>query len=168
MTPANRPPLAEDPDAKLHPFMFRLDPRYANQPIAVVIAARWKRQPRRIEATYETHAQYHNPMEPHAIVASWNGDAMSIDTQSQGLAMAQGGSPDCSVLRPRKFPGPSPTRCGTRPGSGCVVSRSVSTISRCLRRIDVSLPAAAGATAGAQSGMAFLRIAIPPDLLFKA
>ena len=44
MTPANKPPLAQDPDAKLHPFMFRLDllqndrVRYANQPIAVVIA----------------------------------------------------------------------------------------------------------------------------------
>ncbi len=44
MTPANRPPLALDPDAKLHPFMFRLDllqndkVRYAGQPIAVVIA----------------------------------------------------------------------------------------------------------------------------------
>jgi xanthine dehydrogenase YagR molybdenum-binding subunit len=44
MTPANRPPLADDPDAKTNPFMFRLDllqndqVRYANQPIAVVIA----------------------------------------------------------------------------------------------------------------------------------
>src|SRR6201987_1016248 len=44
MTPQNRPPLAEDPDAKTSPFMFRLDVlqndrvRYANQPIAVVIA----------------------------------------------------------------------------------------------------------------------------------
>src|SRR5258707_4242024 len=44
MTPANRPPLAEDPDAKTNPFMFRLDllqndqVRYAHQPIAVVIA----------------------------------------------------------------------------------------------------------------------------------
>ena len=44
MTPANRPRLAEDPDAKTNPFMFRLDllqndkVRYANQPIAVVIA----------------------------------------------------------------------------------------------------------------------------------
>src|SRR6202161_302518 len=25
MTPANKPPLAEDPDAKTNPFMFRLD-----------------------------------------------------------------------------------------------------------------------------------------------
>ena len=44
MTPANRPALAQDPDAKTNPFMFRLDllqndrVRYANQPIAVVIA----------------------------------------------------------------------------------------------------------------------------------
>lgn len=44
MTPANKPKLAMDPDAKMNPFMFRLDVlqndlvRYANQPIAVVIA----------------------------------------------------------------------------------------------------------------------------------
>src|SRR5580693_5910944 len=44
MTPANRPSLAQDPDEKTNPFMFRLDVlqddsvRYANQPIAIVIA----------------------------------------------------------------------------------------------------------------------------------
>src|SRR5438445_6219945 len=44
MTPANKPTLAQDPDEKSNPFMFRLDllqndrVRYANQPIAVVIA----------------------------------------------------------------------------------------------------------------------------------
>jgi xanthine dehydrogenase YagR molybdenum-binding subunit len=43
-----------------------------------------------IAVTYETAAQYHNPMEPHAIVAAWDGDALSIDTPSQGLAIAQG------------------------------------------------------------------------------
>ncbi len=45
---------------------------------------------RTIDATYETPAQYHNPMEPHAIVTSWNGDTLSIDMPSQGMAMAQG------------------------------------------------------------------------------
>lgn len=145
MTPANRPPLAEDPDAKTNPFMFRLDllqndaVRYANQSIAVVIAEtleaategaallspRYDALParigldadesfvppvvgignpseirrgdveaglaaasQRIEATYETPPQYHNPMEPHAIVAAWDGDKLSIDTPSQGMAMA--------------------------------------------------------------------------------
>src|SRR5579883_3103053 len=44
MTSVNRPKLAQDPDEKSNPFMFRLDllqndrVRYANQPIAVVIA----------------------------------------------------------------------------------------------------------------------------------
>jgi xanthine dehydrogenase YagR molybdenum-binding subunit len=147
MTPANRPRLAQDPDEKTNPFMFRLDllqsdrVRYANQPIAVVIAEtleaategatllapRYEAEParigldandgftppgvgvghpatvrhgdveaglaaaaHRIEASYETAAQYHNPMEPHAIVAAWDGENLSIDTPSQGMAMAQG------------------------------------------------------------------------------
>ncbi|MBR1221714.1 xanthine dehydrogenase family protein molybdopterin-binding subunit [Bradyrhizobium sp. U87765 SZCCT0131] len=147
MTPANRPPLADDPDAKAHPFMFRLDllqndgVRYAQQTIAVVIAqtleaategaallaprydvlpprigldagepfvppavgvgnpaserhgdveAALGHAAHRVEATYETPLQYHNAMEPHAIVAAWDGDILSIDTPTQGLAMAQG------------------------------------------------------------------------------
>jgi xanthine dehydrogenase YagR molybdenum-binding subunit len=147
MTPANRPPLAMDPDAKVHPFMFRMEllqndeVRYANQSIAVVIAetfeaategaallapryqveitriglngnepfvpqavgvgnpsemrrgdveAGFAAATRRIDATYETPIQYHNAMEPHAIVAAWDGDSLSIDTPSQGMAMAQG------------------------------------------------------------------------------
>src|SRR5580693_8442315 len=147
MTPANKPALAQDPDEKSNPFMFRLDllqndrVRYANQPIAVVIAAtleaategatllspRYETEParvgldanetfvppavgpghppaahrgdieagltaasKRIEATYETAPQYHNAMEPHAVVAAWDGDTLSVDTPSQGLAMAQG------------------------------------------------------------------------------
>jgi xanthine dehydrogenase YagR molybdenum-binding subunit len=147
MTPANKPALAQDPDEKTNPFMFRLDllqnerVRYANQPIAVVIAEtleaategaallspRYDTEPARIgldatesfvppgvgignpsavhrgdveaglaaashqiEATYETAPQYHNAMEPHAIVAAWDGDTLSVDTPSQGLVMAQG------------------------------------------------------------------------------
>jgi xanthine dehydrogenase YagR molybdenum-binding subunit len=147
MTPANKPLLAQDPDEKSNPFMFRLDllqndrVRYANQPIAVVIAKtleaategatllspRYDTDPARvgldatesfvppgvgvgnpsevhrgdvgaalasaslqIDATYETAPQYHNAMEPHAIVAAWDGDTLSVDTPSQGLTLAQG------------------------------------------------------------------------------
>ena len=50
----------------------------------------WRRRRSAIEATYETPPQYHNAMEPHAIVAAWDGDTLSIDTPSQALAMAQG------------------------------------------------------------------------------
>ena len=145
MTPAHKPTLALDPDAKLHPFMFRMDllqndqVRYANQPIAVVIAetleaategalllapdyetetarttlddaesfepaavgpgaeamahhgdvdAGLQAASARIEAVYDTPAQYHNAMEPHAIVAAWDGDTLQVDTPSQGMAMA--------------------------------------------------------------------------------
>ncbi len=49
----------------------------------------WPQRRVRIEAVYETPAQYHNAMEPHAIVAAWDGDTLSIDTPSQGMAMAQ-------------------------------------------------------------------------------
>src|ERR1700682_1050747 len=148
MTPANRPALAEDPDAKTNPFMFRLDllqndqVRYANQAIAAgiaetpeaategaaLLAPRYETQPARIgldagesfvppavgvgnpsemrrgdveaglaaaalriDATYETPTQYHNAMEPHAIVATWDGDTLSIDTATQALVLAVGG-----------------------------------------------------------------------------
>ncbi|MCJ2112443.1 xanthine dehydrogenase family protein molybdopterin-binding subunit [Methylobacterium sp. E-025] len=147
MTPDNAPALAQHPDDKPHGFIFRLDllqdsaVRYANQPIAVVIAETLEAategarllspryeaetprigldaeppftppgigvgQPpeethgdveaglvaasRRIAATYETPAQYHNAMEPHAAVASWDGDRLTLHTPSQGMSMAQG------------------------------------------------------------------------------
>jgi xanthine dehydrogenase YagR molybdenum-binding subunit len=145
MTPTRKPALAQDPDEKSNPFMFKLDllqndrVRYANQPIAVVIAetieaategasllspqyetesarasidtadtfippsvgmglppeehhgdvaAGLARADLRIDASYDTPAQYHNAMEPHAIVAAWNGDSLQIDTPSQAMAMA--------------------------------------------------------------------------------
>jgi xanthine dehydrogenase YagR molybdenum-binding subunit len=173
MTPANRPALAQDPDAKTNPFMFRLDllqsdrVRYANQPIAVVIgqtleaategaallSPRYQTDPARveldstesfvppgvgvgnpaeihrgdveaglaaaskqIEATYETAPQYHNPMEPHAIVAAWDGDALSIDTPSQGLAVAQGRLAGLFGISPDKIHIRSPFLGG---GFGC-------------------------------------------------
>ncbi len=146
MTPAHKPPLAVDPEAKTNPFAFRLDllqddrVRYANQPIAVVVAesleaategakllsprydteparvgldanesyvpptvglfnpaevqhgnanAALAAAPTRIEASYETPAQYHNAMEPHAVVAAWDGDTLSLDMPTQGLVMTR-------------------------------------------------------------------------------
>lgn len=146
MTQRNRPQLAMDPDARLHPFMFRLDllqndrVRYAGQPIAVVIAEtleaasegaallapRYAADPvettldapdafvhpavgagsaaedrhgdveaglaaasTRVETTYETPPQFHNAMEPHSIVVQWDGDRLSIDMPTQGLAMSR-------------------------------------------------------------------------------
>jgi xanthine dehydrogenase YagR molybdenum-binding subunit len=146
MTPANVPPLAMHPDDKAAPFDFRIDTlqndrvRYANQPVAVVIAETleaategatllapvYESEPpsvsldqgpryvpaavgvgspshesrgdiagglaaavKRIDAVYETPPQYHNPLEPHAIVAQWDGDRLIADTPNQGLVIAQ-------------------------------------------------------------------------------
>ncbi|MBP0495323.1 xanthine dehydrogenase family protein molybdopterin-binding subunit [Pararoseomonas indoligenes] len=145
ITPANRPPLAADPDEKTGPFSFRQEllqndtVRYAGQPIAIVVAEtleaategarllapRYEAEPvlaeldgpdvftpaaigvgnapnmqhgdaeaglaaaeSSIAATYDTPAQYHNAMEPHAVVAAWDGDRVTVDTPSQGLAFA--------------------------------------------------------------------------------
>ncbi|HEX3347269.1 MAG TPA: xanthine dehydrogenase family protein molybdopterin-binding subunit, partial [Acetobacteraceae bacterium] len=146
MTPANAPRLARHPDQTGEPFMFKLDllqddrVRYANQPIAVVIAETleaavegvallrpsYEAEPvrvglgeaatfvppvvgpgeeprtergdveaglsaadRRISATYETPSQYHNAMEPHAVVAQWDGDQVAIDTPTQGIELTR-------------------------------------------------------------------------------
>lgn len=44
---------------------------------------------RRIEATYETPTQFHNAMEPHGVVAAWDGDTLSLDMPTQGFALTQ-------------------------------------------------------------------------------
>ncbi|HEV7416724.1 MAG TPA: molybdopterin cofactor-binding domain-containing protein, partial [Tianweitania sediminis] len=41
-----------------------------------------------VESDYETPAQYHNAMEPHAVVASWDGDHLTIDMPNQALAIS--------------------------------------------------------------------------------
>ena len=57
----------------------------------------------RIEATYETPAQYHNAMEPHSVVARWDGDQLSLDMPSQGLAIAQGRLAGLFGIAPEKI-----------------------------------------------------------------
>lgn len=146
ITPANRPPLALDPDEKHGLFGFRFEAlqndrvRYAKQPIALVVAetleaategARllsptYETEParigfdggerfepsavgigsppgfdrgdlaagraaatHRIDTAYETPAQYHNAMEPHAMVAEWDGDRLTLDTPNQAILMSR-------------------------------------------------------------------------------
>ncbi|MBI1359294.1 MAG: molybdopterin-dependent oxidoreductase [Alphaproteobacteria bacterium] len=148
ITPANRPPLAHNPNQKMPPFGFRIEVlqddtvRYANQPIAMVVAetleaategaallnpqyetdtARTRREngerfkpeavgvggPSRVahgdieagfasaarvtEAEFVTPAQYHNAMEPHAVVAEWDGDRLTLDMPNQALVLSCAG-----------------------------------------------------------------------------
>lgn len=46
------------------------------------------RATRIVEADYVTPAQYHNAMEPHAVVAEWDGDRVMLDMPNQALAMS--------------------------------------------------------------------------------
>lgn len=41
----------------------------------------------RLEQAYSTPAQYHNAMEPHAVIAEWDGDRLTLDMPNQALAM---------------------------------------------------------------------------------
>ena len=43
----------------------------------------------RVEATYTTPIEHHNPMEPHATIASWDGDRLTVWTTTQGISGAQ-------------------------------------------------------------------------------
>jgi xanthine dehydrogenase YagR molybdenum-binding subunit len=44
-----------------------------------------------VDATYRTSFQHHNPMEPHATLAVWSGDALTIHTSAQTLANFRAG-----------------------------------------------------------------------------
>jgi xanthine dehydrogenase YagR molybdenum-binding subunit len=141
----NRLPLAMDQNTKLPGFGFRIEVlqdnvvRYANQPIALVVAetleaategaallaptyeitqaqtgidngerfvppavgvgappktlrgdldAAFAAAEQIIEADYVLAAQYHNAMEPHSVVAEWDGDTVTLDMGNQAPVMS--------------------------------------------------------------------------------
>ena len=43
-----------------------------------------------IDQTYSTPIQNHNPMEPHATIASWDGDNLNVYDATQGISGVQG------------------------------------------------------------------------------
>ncbi len=58
----------------------------------------------KVDATYTTPIEHHNPMEPHATIARWDGDNLTVWTATQGISGAQTRSPRCS--------GSTSRRCG--------------------------------------------------------
>ncbi len=42
-----------------------------------------------IDATYVTPVEHHNPMEPHATIAAWDGDKLTVWTTTQGIGGTQ-------------------------------------------------------------------------------
>ena len=45
--------------------------------------------PVQIEQTYTTPIEHHNPMEPHATIAAWDGDDLTVWTATQGISGAK-------------------------------------------------------------------------------
>lgn len=45
--------------------------------------------PERIDVTYQTPIENHNPMEPHATIARWDGDSLTVWHATQGVSSAQ-------------------------------------------------------------------------------
>ena len=45
----------------------------------------YRAAPVTLEATYATPMEFHNPMEPHATLAEWDGDRLTVWTASQGV-----------------------------------------------------------------------------------
>ena len=43
----------------------------------------------KVDATYITPTEHHNPMEPHATIAQWDGDRLTVWTATQGISGAQ-------------------------------------------------------------------------------
>ena len=43
----------------------------------------------KLQATYITPIEHHNPIEPHATIAAWNGDKLTVWTATQGIGGAQ-------------------------------------------------------------------------------
>jgi xanthine dehydrogenase YagR molybdenum-binding subunit len=43
----------------------------------------------KVDATYITPVEHHNPMEPHATIARWDGDRLTVWTATQGISGAQ-------------------------------------------------------------------------------
>ena len=42
-----------------------------------------------IEATYDIAPEHHNPIEPHATIATWNGDSLTVYDATQGVNMGR-------------------------------------------------------------------------------
>lgn len=53
-----------------------------------------------VDHTHSTRAEHHNPMEPHATMARWDGDMLTVYDASQGVFQARAQLATLFGLRP--------------------------------------------------------------------
>ena len=83
ITYAAEPPVVDPSDPKAQAIVpeaagMRTPTRRAATPTAL-----WRARPVKVDATYDIARENHNPMEPHATVAAWNGDRLTLWSKSQ-------------------------------------------------------------------------------------
>ena len=96
-----------------HPGLYAPDhvnPNYATDTAVGDFDAAFAAAAVRIDEIYETPAEHNNPMEPHATIAEWDGDRLTLYDSNQG-------PPRVKALSPMLFdldPVPGPRRLGAR------------------------------------------------------
>jgi xanthine dehydrogenase YagR molybdenum-binding subunit len=74
-----------------HPGLYKPDkvnPNFPTDTEAGDIDGAFAAAPVRVDRIYRTPGEHNNPMEPHATVASWDGDRLTLFDSDQGPAMA--------------------------------------------------------------------------------
>ena len=76
-----------------HPGLYKPDfvnPRYETDTTAGDFDGAFAAAAVRVDATYRTPAEHNHPMEPHATVAAWHGDTLTVYDATQGPSRAAG------------------------------------------------------------------------------
>ena len=83
-----------------HPGLYAPDhvnPRYPTDSERGDVDAAFAAAEVRVDATYQTPGEHNNPMEPHATIAWWDGDQLTLIDSNQGPAGVQTPWPSCSA-----------------------------------------------------------------------
>ena len=76
-----------------HPGLYKPDfvnPRYQTDTAAGDFDGAFAAAAVRVDATYRTPAEHNHPMEPHATVAAWHGDTLTVYDSTQGPSRTAG------------------------------------------------------------------------------
>jgi xanthine dehydrogenase YagR molybdenum-binding subunit len=80
--------IAEALDQAYPPKHFRNGARPPDSSRGDLDAA-WEAAPIRLDVTYRTPVEHHNPMEPHATIALWEGERLTVYSATQGIDASQ-------------------------------------------------------------------------------
>jgi xanthine dehydrogenase YagR molybdenum-binding subunit len=75
-----------------HPGLYTpevINPSYASDTFRGAFEPAFAAAAVQVDATYRTPAEHNNPMEPHASVALWDGDSLTLYDSNQGSSMAR-------------------------------------------------------------------------------